>query len=108
MSTYTYTFPLPLECVSPSHGNENEFSPLERNGNFSPPEIPCLIVFVHVNYFVTTPRLEKGATLLLYLTFPNANRLGFVSLGPFHCAYIHFCVCMYFLYDCILHSCVGL
>jgi len=29
----------------------------------------------------------------------------FVSLGSFHCAEIHFCVCMYFLYDCILHVC---
>jgi len=34
--------------------------------------------------------------------------MGFVSLGPFHCAYIHFCICMYFLYDSILHACVVL
>ena len=29
--------------------------------------------------------------------------LGFVSLGPFHCAYIHFCVCIIF---CITVYCM--
>jgi len=38
--------------------------------------------------------------------FVQFSGLGFVSLGPFHCAQIYLCLCLYFVCFCFtLHSC---
>ena len=39
--------------------------------------------------------------------FLQFSWLGFVTPGPFHCAYIHLCLCVHILFfsSCILHIC---
>lgn len=46
-----------LECVSLSHGNANDPSVAERNGNVNVPEISRSIVVIGVSYFVAIFRL---------------------------------------------------
>ena len=36
--------------------------------------------------------------------FLQFSELGFVTLGPFHCARIHLCLCMCILYFVFFHT----